>query len=223
MHQQTNKKFFLYLFLFFLLGTINNKNLNNLEFTKIKEIEISGLKDEEVNKLIKNIGIINLKSLFFLNRFELDQIMNKNNLIENYSIFKKYPNTLEIKIDKTNFIANVYIDENFFYLGSNGKLINTIEKKIKVPSIFGNFEINKFFKLKSIIDKSNLKYDEIEKLFFFKSGRWDIQTKSGILIKLPINKQKESLDISNNFLNNSNFKNIKTIDIRQINQIILSE
>ena len=223
MHQQTNKKFFLYLFLFFLLGTINNKNLNDFEFTKIKEIKISGLKDEEITKLKKKIGIIKLKSLFFLNRFELDQIMNNNNLIEKYSIFKKYPNTLEIKIDKTNFIANVYIDENFFYLGSNGKLINTIEKKIKVPSIFGNFEINKFFKLKSIIDKSNLKYDEIEKLFFFKSGRWDIQTKSGILIKLPINKQKESLDISNNFLNNSNFKNIKTIDIRQINQIILSE
>ena len=223
MHQQTNKKFFLYLFLFFLLGTINNKNLNNLEFTKIKEIEISGLKDEEVNKLIKNIGIINLKSLFFLNRFELDQIMNKNNLIENYSIFKKYPNTLEIKIDKTNFIANVYIDKNFFYLGSNGKLINAIKKKIKVPSIFGNFEKNKFFELKSIIDKSNLKYTEIDKLFFFKSGRWDIETKSGILIKLPVNNQKESLDILNKFLNNSNFKNIKIIDIRQMNKVILSE
>tara|TARA_B100001057_G_C22784106_1_gene924860 strand:- start:950 stop:1621 length:672 start_codon:yes stop_codon:yes gene_type:complete len=223
MHQQTNKKLLIYLFLFFLLGTINNKNLSNFEFTKIKEIKISGLKDEEITKLTKNIGIIKLKNLFFLNRFELDQIMNKNNLIEKYSIFKKYPNTLEIKIDKTNFIANVYIGNNFFYLGSNGKLINTIEKKIKVPSIFGNFEISKFFELKYIIDNSNLKYGEIDKLFFFKSGRWDIQTNSGILIKLPVNKQKESLDILNNFLNNPNFKNIKTIDIRQVNQVILSE
>ena len=223
MHQQTNKKFFIYLLLFFLLGTINNKNLSDFEFIKIKEIKISGLKDEEITKLAKNIGIIKLKSLFFLNRFELDQIMNKNNLIEKYSIFKKYPNTLEIKIDKTNFIANVYIDKNFFYLGSNGKLINTLKKQIKVPSIFGNFEIDKFFELKSIIDKSNLKYEEIDKLFFFKSGRWDIQTKSGVLIKLPVNKQKESLDISGKFLNNSDFKNIKIIDIRQINQVILSE
>ena len=36
MHQQKNKKILLYFFLFLIIGTLNNKNLNNLNFLKIK-------------------------------------------------------------------------------------------------------------------------------------------------------------------------------------------
>ena len=36
----------------------------------------------------------------------------------------------------------------------------------------------------------------MKNLFFFKSGRWDIETNSGVLIKLPKNNLKEMLDLS---------------------------
>ena len=54
MPQQISKKISLYLFLFLILGSLNNKNLLNLEFPKIKKIDVQGLKirnDEFFNKL----------------------------------------------------------------------------------------------------------------------------------------------------------------------------
>ena len=76
--------------------------------------------------------------------------------------------------------------------------------------------------LKKFIDSSNLNYDEVKNLFFFSSGRWDIEIKSGILIKLPSEKLMESLNLSLNLINDIKFKNIKSIDVRQKNQVIVN-
>ena len=43
--------------------------------------------------------------------------------------------------------------------------------------------------LKKAIDQTNFDYDEIKSLFSFQSGRWDIETRSGLLIRLPEKKQ----------------------------------
>ena len=45
---------------------------------------------------------------------------------------------------------------------------------------------------------------------------------SGLLIKLPKDKLKESLDISIKILNDNKFKNLKIIDLRQKNQVIIN-
>ena len=91
-----------------------------------------------------------------------------------------------------------------------------------MPYIFVDLNINKFLELKKFIDNSNLKYHEIKNLFFFSSGRWDIEIKSGILIKLPKEKLVESLDLSLSLLSNEKFKNNKSIDVRQKNQVIVN-
>ena len=52
----------------------------------------------------------------------------------------------------------------------------------------------------------HLEFKEIKKSIFFPSGRWDIEISSGILIKLPNEKLKESLDLSLNLLNNEKFE-----------------
>ena len=49
MHQRISKKnILIYIFLFILLGTINNKELNMFKFPKINKIEVSGLSDEKI-------------------------------------------------------------------------------------------------------------------------------------------------------------------------------
>ena len=53
-----------------------------------------------------------------------------------------------------------------------------------------------FFELKKIIDNSNFKFKEIKNLFFFPSGRWDIETHNGVLIKLPKNNIKQLIKLS---------------------------
>ena len=91
-----------------------------------------------------------------------------------------------------------------------------------IPFIFGDFRIENFFQLKKAITKSNFNFNEIKNLFFFKSGRWDIETESGLLIKLPKENIQQSLELSQKILN-KNDKKIKIIDLRQHKQVIINE
>ena len=220
MHQQKSKKILIYFFLFLIIGTFNNKYFNSFNFPKIKKVEIIGLDENNNFELLKNLNYLKLGNLFFINKFKINKVISSNELVENYSVFKKYPSSLKIKIIKTKFLANLKKEGDNFFLGSNGKLIRAYNTDENLPFIFGKFDKNTFFDLKKIIIKSNLKFNEIKNFFYFKSGRWDIETYSGILIKLPNKKLKESLDLSFTIINDINFENIKMMDLRQNNQII---
>ena len=143
-------------------------------------------------------------------------------MVEEYSVFKIYPSTLDIQIKKTKFLAQLKKKDGNFLLGSNGKLIKTIEFKEEIPFIFGDFENEQFFSLKEAIDQTNFEFSQIKNLFIFKSGRWDIETKNGLIIKLPKDKVYLSLNILINFLQQNSEKKIKEIDLRQDNQIIIN-
>ena len=86
-----------------------------------------------------------------------------------------------------------------------------------------NFEPEKFLELKNIILQTDFKYNNIKNFYFFPSGRWDIEMISGVLIKLPIKGIKESLNLSIDLLDDKEFSNIKILDIRQKNQIIIND
>ena len=206
-----------------MIGTLNNKNFLKPEFTKTFDINITGLSKKENDKLKNNINLMLTDNLFRLDEFEIREIINSNNLIEKYSVFIVYPSTLIIKIDKTKFIASTYKDGNNFLLGSNNKLIKSVQVDKNIPQIFGNFEIQNFFDLKDKIDNSRFDYNIIKKLFFFKSGRWDIEIENGILIKLPKDSLKDSLQLVADILSDDNHKKIKVIDLRQKKQIVLNE
>jgi cell division protein FtsQ len=46
MHQRKSKKILIYFFLLFLVGSINNININNLKFQSVKNINVTGLENE---------------------------------------------------------------------------------------------------------------------------------------------------------------------------------
>lgn len=219
---QKGKKILIYFFLFLIIGTFNNKNLNNLFFFKINKISVMGLDEKSNFELQKELSFLKLNNLFFLNKIKIIEIINSNNLIENFSVSKKYPSSLEIIINKTDFLAKLKKNNKNFILGSNGKLIESNEHVIDLPFIFGNFEIESFFELKEAIDKADFDYSKIKNLFFFKSGRWDIETKNGLLIKLPKNELKKTLELYLIFISENKKKKIDIIDLRQSNQIIIN-
>ena len=221
MPQQKNKKILIYFFLFLIIGTINNKNFNKFNFVKVNKIIVTGLDDKDNSKLTDDLNFLKLNNLLFLKESRINQIINSNTLVEKYSIFKKYPSTLNIKIDKTKFLAQIKRNGNNFFLGSNGKLIKTRELKSNMPFIFGNFKNENFFELKKAMHEANFNYEQIKNLFFFKSGRWDIETKNGLLIKLPTKGITKSLELLINILNDDK-KKIKEIDLRQYNQVIIN-
>ena len=222
MQNQISKKILFYFFLLILLGTINNKYFLELNYNKIENIRISGLEEIENIQLLKNIQSLDLENIFFLDKIEIQKKIDSINIINDYSILKKYPSTLDIKINKTKFLANVTMKNKIFLLGSNGKLIETINHKKELPNIFGKYDKDSFFNLLNSINTSKFPLNDIDNLFFFKSGRWDIETNSGILIKLPKNNLKNSLNLSLEIMGDDQFNEISVLDLRQKNQVIIN-
>ena len=222
MLQQINKKIILYISLVIILGTFNNKNLKNFDLPKINMVNIEGIKFND-NEYLKIMNLIKLNNLLSIQKSQIKEILNSNNLIEEYEVFKKYPSSLEIKIEKTNFLASTNINGKNYLVGSNGKFINTKDYSQNLPFIFGNFETEKFLEFKNIILQTDFKYNNIKNFYYFPSGRWDMEMNSGVLIKLPITGIKESLNLSIDLLENIEFSNVKILDIRQKNQIVIND
>ncbi len=223
MHIKKNKKILIYFFLLFFVGSINNLNFDKYNFSEIKKINVFGLSNLENQSIIKNINNIKLDNIFFLNDSEIKKIIEKNKLVESYKVSKIYPSTLNIDIQKTKFLAKINLDSKTFIIGSNGKLSSSENLNKILPFVFGKPEINEFLNFKKIIDQSNILYDQIKNLYFYPSKRWDIELKNNLIIKLPANERKNSLNIAFDFISNSNLKDFKTIDIRTKNQIIINE
>ena len=223
MLQKLNKKIIFYFILFFLFGTLFNKELNKLEFPSIDKINIVGINSYESEYLTKNFDYLKLKNIFFLKNSEISKVMDNYNLVDSYSVFKLYPSTINITISKTKFLAKVNKNGNNFLLGSNGKFIKADYRKIEVPFIFGDFNFEEFIVLKKIIDNSNFNYEEIHNFYFFPSGRWDIETHNGLLIRLSKNRIKENFDLFLKIMNNKKFNKVRIIDFRQSNQVIVDE
>ncbi len=223
MHQKKSKKILLYFFLLIILGTFNNHFLIKIELPKLKKIKVLG-SNEVINQKIENdLIFLKFQNLFFLKSSQIKKIIDENNSVENYTVFKEFPSTIIIKIEETKTLANLYKNGSNYLFGSNGKLIKSENKKKNKPFVFGNFTSKEFLRFKKIIDKSKLKYSDIKNIYFFDSKRWDIELRNGLLIKLPEKKMLENLDLSIELILSNKFKNIKIIDTRVNNQVILNE
>ena len=218
MQQRKSKKILIYFFLLLVVGSINNINLNSLKFQKINNINITGLDIKNKLILLKKIENFNLNNIFFINKIDLKDEIESITLVENYSIFKRYPSALDINIEKTKFLAKINKNGQIFYIGSNRKFIKNDAPNNQLPFIFGNPKVIEFFTIKEIIDKSKISYSEIKNLYFYPSKRWDLELIDNTLIKLPNENINLALNLAIEFLDGN-----KLIDARIENQIILND
>ena len=225
MPQRKGKKILIYFFLLLLVGSINNDKINNFKFEKIENINVLGLGHDDNQVLLYNIIDLDLGNIFFLDKKRIDKIIDSNTLINDFEIFKRYPYSLDINAKRTKFLARIKDNNKIFLIGSNGKLtpIEYKDKSKYLPFIFGKPEIDQFLKFKTIIDNSKFEYKDINNIFFFLSDRWDIQLKNDIIIKLPSKNIKKTLDLVSDFLLENKNNNIKILDARIQNQIILND
>ena len=223
MLQLIDKKIYLYVSIFFLLGTISNKYILNFNLFQIQEINILGLESNSKNKLQKNLQKYKLKNIFQIEQNEIENIIFQDKKIESFEIFKKYPSELYIEIKKTDYLANINFDDKFYFIGSNKKLIrsNTIDKNL--PIIFGKPSIDKFMTIREKIIKSKLEISDIRSFFFFNSGRWDLELLNGHLIKLPIELSETIINEYLNFSKLEIFKKNKIFDMRIKKQLIVND
>ena len=222
MHQKKSNKIFIYLFFFVILGTLNNLKILNLDPFRITNFQISGLDKNYKREIEDDLNNLSEFNIFFNDKIFLKSALKSNSLIETFNVFKIYPSTLNIQIKKTNFLARLNVNGDIFFIGSNGKLTKDflLSDSEILPFIFGNPKVEEFLNIFSIINRSDFKYENIKNLFFYKSGRIDLELKDDILIKLPLDNLENGLKKISQLLT-YNQLNKKIIDARVPNQIIL--
>ena len=209
--------------MFCFLVSINNISFMNVSFPKISKIEINGLNLDERKKIENIIYESDFENIFYLDKEYLKKKINSINIIEKFEIFKNYPSTLKIFIEKTKILAQTKRNGLDYLIGSNGKLIENKDFILELPFIFGDLDTSEFLELKRKIDSSLFEFSEISNLYLYKSNRWDIETRNGNLIKLPKNNIKEILNLYVRMSNEKKINEKTIIDFRQKNQIILNE
>jgi cell division protein FtsQ len=218
MQQLKSKKILIYFFLLLIVGSINNLNFNSLKLQNINNIDITGLDIENKSILLKEIQNFDLNNIFLITKTGLANEIESNSLVENYFVFKKYPSSLNINIEKTQFLAKINKNGQIFFIGSNGKFIKNDSLNNQLPFIFGNPTVKEFFKIREIINKSKISYSEIKNLYFYPSKRWDLELRDNTIIKLPIDDVDLALNLAIEFLEGN-----KLIDARTQNQIIIND
>lgn len=223
MLRQINKKIYIFFLIFLTLSTLTNKNISQLNFFNKKNFKIIDKSEFKEDIIIQDLYVLKNENLFFLKKEKILDIINSYPVVENSFIFKNYPSNIYININRTKLLAITKKNGKNFYIGSNGNFIKSEEKIKKLPFIFGDVEISDFLKLKTIIESSDFEYNDIRNFYYFKNKRWDIETKKGLLIKLPSKNLEIAFEILLKILQNKQFANTTKIDLRQNKQIILDE
>ena len=221
-------KYKLYLYLLFFIFLSSIFNFKFIESFKgkfsLKEITISGISQYEKKIIESELNNFRNTNIFKLNKNKILEKMNKFNFLENIYINKIIPSTINIDLSKTTILGKTLIDGEIFFIGKNGKLINSnqIIENNKIPMVFGKFKMQEFFKIYNILNNHHFEVAQIENYYYFKNRRWDLLLTNGITLKLPSKKIEDSVRIYKQLLDNDNLINIKTIDLRVTDQIILT-
>ena len=215
------KRLLISLSLLILLTTINLQHDVVISKFNVKKIIIENnlqLKDKDIRNLLSPIYN---KNLLFLENSEVKKVLMQNSLIESLSLKKKYPSTLKIKIFEKKPIAILLIKDKKFYLSEKIDLIEfkNLPNYKSLPHIFGNKDDFKIFYQN--LKKMNFPLNIIAKYTLYKTNRWDLETKTNQVIKLPHKNYIKSLESYLNLKSKSGFEKYKLFDYRISNQLIL--
>ncbi len=223
----SKRRIYFYLLILLFLSSSFNFNII-LKFKKlnlINHIDILGLKEKEKKNLEKNLEIFINKNIFLVSKEEVENILKNTSFIESYYITKVLPSNLLVKVTKTEFVGKTILDGKKFYIGKNGKFtkISLVEKKYKLPQVFGGFQIDEFLKLQKILSTNGFSLDKIKKYYYYKSNRWDIENNEGVVLKLPNQNIEKSLKNYKSLLGSNKIIQGQLIDLRMKNKIILKD
>ncbi len=219
-------KLYLYLFFFIFLSSIFNFKFleNSKDKFRLKSININGVSYKEKKYIEEDLNKLKNESIFDIKENNILEILAKFNFIENIYVKKIIPSTININLSKTSILAKTFINGEEFYIGKNGKYINSnqIFKKYKTATVFGEFEIKEFLNLYNILINHQLDMSNIEQYYYFKNRRWDLVFSNDLVLKLPSKNKSDSIKIYKLLMHSDNLINTKIIDLRVFNQIIIT-
>jgi len=228
MHQKIGKRLkFTILVLFFLsLSSIHNFTIKSKKIiTNLNKINVDGLK-QNLNKVVENeLKFLIGKNILFIKSSDINKILKNLNFIKNITVKKKFPSTLMVNAEPTNFFAKTMIGNKTFLINEYGLFVDEkiITPLSELPIFFGNFKKENFLDLKKSLNNTKFDIQNIESIYFFPSHRWDIKLKNGILLKLSNNDIEKSIILAIQMLEKLKNKKNYSIDLRVLNNIIISD
>ncbi len=220
-------KLYLYLLFFVFLSSIFNfKLIENFQDRFIlKQVNVNGLSNNEKKIIESELSNYQNINIFKLSEDKLIESLDKFNFLENISVNKIIPSTININLSKTSILGKTILNGEKFYIGENGKFINSNQlfEKNDVATVFGNFKIDEYLNLLKILKDHNLNINTIKKYYYYKNKRWDILFSNELTLMLPSKNIENSIKIYKKLLDNGNLINTKIVDLRIINQIILTK
>ena len=162
------------------------------------------------------------ENLLFMKPEGIKEILDENKLISEFTIQKKYPNTVNINLKEVNFVAKVFKDKKKYFLADNDNLISFKDYVIDqdLPNIYGKDAEYYFNDFQKLLKLNNFNLDIISSYYFFQINRWDLVTNNQKIIKFPSKGLKEAIKVANKLLNNKDFNKYSVIDLRINNKII---
>ena len=227
MHLSINKKkIYFYLFTFVFINTLFNINqigkFSNI--FKLENININGLNLDEENSLRNDLELFKNQNIFLIKNNHIYSILDDFKQIESFKIKKIFPSKLNIDVKKTTYIGKTMKNGKVYFIGNNKKFIE--QKKINiqpnVPFVFGNFSIEEFLILQNNLKDNNFNLDEFKSYYYYKNGRWDLNKKDNITIKLPFTNDARSLKQYKILEDEGKIYKNSIVDLRVPKKIIIS-
>jgi len=227
MHLSINKKkIYFYLFTFVFINTLFNINqigkFSNI--FKLENININGLNLDEESSLRNDLELFKNQNIFLIKNNHIYSILDDFKQIETFKIKKIFPSKLNIDVKKTTYIGKTMKNGKVYFIGNNKKFIE--QKKINiqpnVPFVFGNFSIEEFLILQNNLKDNNFNLDEFKSYYYYKNGRWDLNKKDNITIKLPFTNDEQSLKQYKILEDEGKIYKNSIVDLRVPKKIIIS-
>ena len=219
-------KILFYIFIFIFLSTISFFEKTNIfggkVFFSLSKIEIYGYEKVDYVTIQNQLSGLIGENLLFMKPEDIKEILDENKLISEFTIQKKYPNTVNINLKEVNFVAKVFKDKKKYFLADNDNLISFKDYVIDqdLPNIYGKHAEYYFNDFQKLLKLNDFNLDIISSYYFFQINRWDLVTNNQKIIKFPSKGLKEAIKLANKLLNNKDFNKYSVIDLRINNKII---
>ena len=227
------RKFYSILLLLLTLILLTTYNPSEMELISnqsnslfnIKNIKI--INNEKINQDVieKKLKKIYGKNIFFVKTSEIEKVIRNITYLQSIEVKKKYPNTLIVKVFETSPLAILLKNSDYYILDSGANLILINADSVtnyNYPHIFGKNSEKYFLNFLKLLKENNFPIIDIKSYYYFQIGRWDLQLKDGLLIRLPNNMIKNAIEKSIELLNKDDFKNYEVIDLRINGRIIVN-
>ena len=219
-------KILFYIFIFIFLSTISFFEKTNIfggkVFFSLSKIEIYGYEKVDYVTIQNQLSGLIGENLLFMKPEDIKEILDENKLISEFTIQKKYPNTVNINLKEVNFVAKVFKGKKKYFLADNDNLISFKDYVIDqdLPNIYGKHAEYYFNDFQKLLKLNDFNLDIISSYYFFQINRWDLVTNNQKIIKFPSKGLKEAIKLANKLLNNKDFNKYSVIDLRINNKII---